>query len=154
MKKFLALLSLMILMLTGCSTAGETSSGITATNAFIKATDGEMMTGAFMTITNSTSDDVLLVGASSSAAQLVEIHQVVDGVMSKLEDGLSISAGDSAELSPGGNHIMLIGLASDIISGTEVPITLEFSDGSKIDVAAIAKDLNVGDEEYDSSANM
>jgi copper(I)-binding protein len=41
---------------------------------------------------------------------MIEVHQVVDGVMSKKDGGIKIAPGKSATLQPGGLHVMLMNL--------------------------------------------
>ena len=54
--------------------------------------------------------------------------------MRKLKDGLEIPAGGSAELSPGGTHLMLIDLSAPLKEGDMVPVTLDFAKAGKVDV--------------------
>lgn len=154
MKKLISGLLLSLLALTSCSDSYVLTGEVVTANAYVKSTVGEIMSGAFMTISNQTDKDMQLVGARSDVAQMVEIHQVVDGVMSKIDGGLTIAAGQSVELQPGGNHVMLMGLTRNIMTGSEVPITLIFSDGTEVDVLAIAKEINVGSETYEPDAGM
>ncbi len=54
---------------------------------------GKYMTGSFMTITNNGDKDVTLVGGPSPIAGIVEIHEVIDGMMQPMADGLVIPVG-------------------------------------------------------------
>jgi copper(I)-binding protein len=56
--------------------------------SFINEETGKAMTGSFMTLTNNSDEDVTLVGGSSPVAGIVEIHEVIGGVMKAAEDGL------------------------------------------------------------------
>jgi copper(I)-binding protein len=44
---------------------------------------------------------------------------------------------------------MLIGLDADLVAGTEVTFTLEFSDGHTVDVTAPVKVVNLDQENYE-----
>jgi copper(I)-binding protein len=84
---------------------------------------------------------------------MVEIHEVVMGdggdmVMQPKASGLVVAAGSSATLEPGGDHIMLMGVHDPLQPGDDVSLTLEFSDGSTLDVTATAKEFSGGNEEY------
>jgi copper(I)-binding protein len=58
--------------------------------------------------------------------------------MRQVKDGLPIPAGGSLALTPGGTHLMLIGLQEPLQAGGEVMLTLEFADAAPIDVAVPA----------------
>ena len=53
--------------------------------------------------------------------------------------GLAIAAGESVTLAPGGLHIMLMGLTTDLASGTEHEIILVFETAGEIKLTATAK---------------
>lgn len=151
------------LALTGCaSDAPPADSGavqaphessMTIADAWAKATDpddahGHAMSGVFGTLTNHTDSDLTIESVSSDVAGLVELHEVVDGQMRKIEGDVAIPAGGSYELAPGANHIMLMELHSELLPGDEVAITLTFSDGSTLDFAALVKDTSGANESY------
>jgi len=94
---------------------------------------------AFMTLRNTGSRALTLVGASSPVAQAVELHahQMNDGVMSMRRiDEIAIAPLGKVVLKPGGLHIMLIGLTRALKPGSPVELTLHFADGSKKKLAA------------------
>ena len=93
-----------------------------------------------MDITNGTDDAVTVVGASSDACSMVQIHETAlsaDGVMSMspLPAGLLIPAGGTVALEPGGVHLMCMQpsgsdefeviLELDGESAITVPVTVE-----------------------------
>jgi len=95
--------------------------------------------GAFMTIVNHGAAN-RLVGASSDAAKTVQIHNhTMDdaGVMRmrEVEGGLPLGMHETVVLQPGGLHVMLMGLESPLKKGEAVDITLEFEDGTSMDVS-------------------
>jgi copper(I)-binding protein len=126
---------------------------VSASDTWVKAVD-EGMTGVFGVLSNSGTESATLVTASSDASDRVEIHETVmaDGgmVMQPKEGGLVIAAGGEAVLEPGGDHIMLMEVVDPIRPGDEVVVTLEFSDGSTLDLTATAKTFTGGGEEYQS----
>jgi copper(I)-binding protein len=109
---------------------------------------GKLMTGSFMTIANTGAEDVTLTGGTSPLAGFIEIHEVVDGAMQPLSGGLVIPAGGSVKLKMGGYHVMLMDLEEPLASGTEVPITLDFSNGEQIDIVAPSREIAMDDEQY------
>lgn len=83
--------------------------------------------GAFMILRSTTGDAVT--GASSPAAETVELHQTVNenGVMKMLPvPALMLEPGKAVELKPGSYHIMLIGLKAPLKRGESFPMTLTF----------------------------
>lgn len=86
---------------------------------------------AFMLLVNNTEADDALVGASSPAAAAVEIHQTTeaeDGTMAMAPvEEVPIPAGGTAELKPGGYHVMLIDLVEPLVVGEQIELTLEFT---------------------------
>ena len=64
-----------------------------------------------------------------------------DGVirMRPIDDGLSIAAGESLNLIPGGLHIMLMGLTTHLAADSHYDITLIFEKAGEITISATAK---------------
>ena len=97
------------------------------------------ISAAYMVIYNTSSQADRLLEASSKIAHSTELHisEVKDGVMSMHPvDSVDVPAEGSAELKPGGLHIMLIGIEKDLVAGEKVPLTLEFETAGKILVEA------------------
>ncbi|MBB3235564.1 copper chaperone PCu(A)C [Phyllobacterium endophyticum] len=112
---------------------------LTLSGAFARATlPGAKVGGGYLKIDNGSNEPDRLVGGSSPAAARIEVHEMkMDGSIMKmrqLKDGLEIPAGGSAELSPGGAHLMLIDLTSPLREGDMVPVTLDFAKAGKVDV--------------------
>ncbi len=80
----------------------------------------------FMRINNHTPIDDSLIGCRVSIPEVVvELHNVKDGSMFKVEK-INVPANGSVELKRGGFHIMLFNVPIDIMEGQEVGITLIF----------------------------
>lgn len=95
---------------------------------------GAMASGSFMTLKNTSFDDVKLVSASSTVAKKVELHTHIheNGVMKMREvPSIEILAQGETQLKPGGLHIMLINLNQNIKAGDQVTVELKFEDGSQ-----------------------
>lgn len=92
-------------------------------------------TGAFMRITSA--KPAKLVGASSPAAGVVEIHRssMEGGVMRmRPVEAIALPAGQAVELRPGGGyHVMMMQVPKPLKEGETVPITLVFesADGKR-----------------------
>ncbi len=120
------------------------------------AADGGM-TAVFGTLTNTGHHDVRIVAATSPAAGMVELHEVVsDGSGSKTMQpkagGLAIAGGATHELAPGGDHLMLMDLKAPLQPGADVPVSLVFEDGSSLPVTAQVRDFAGGNESYQPSS--
>ena len=90
----------------------------------------QTITAAYMTIENQTGADISLRSASTEVAQTIELHkmELVDGIMKMHRvEAIDIPAGGTAELKPGGYHLMVIGLKKELKEGDKVTITLAFS---------------------------
>jgi len=133
------------------STPPATECALTVTDPWVKATDEEM-TAAFGVIENAGDADVTITSATSPAAGMVEIHEVVDQdgqmVMQPKAGGLLVPAGGAAELKPGADHLMLMELPAAIKAGDEVEITAVCSTGGDITWTSVAKPFEGGAETY------
>ncbi|MCA9955607.1 MAG: copper chaperone PCu(A)C, partial [Anaerolineales bacterium] len=103
--------------------------------------------GAFyMTLTNSSNTDDMLLSASTDACGMVELHEMYDkgdGVMGMrpVEGGsIQVPAGGSTELKPGGLHVMCMMKQIDFEAGTEIPLTLTFENAGEMEVTAVIRD--------------
>lgn len=127
-------------------TSSSAADHITVSNAWIRPpAPGQSVTGAFLTLTNSSGTASALTSASSSVASVVEIHEtsMSQGVMRMRKvSHVDIPANGSAELKPGSFHIMLIDLEKELQPGTSEMLTLTFSDDSQKDVAATVGQLS------------
>jgi periplasmic copper chaperone A len=158
-----AILALASLSSCGSNDEAAKTSSIVIENPVVRSIDsasyknektGKYMTGSFMTITNNGDEDVTLVGGSSPIAGIVEIHEVIDGMMTPMANGLTIPAKQSVKLRMGGYHVMLLELDREIKAGEEVEVTLRFSDGSEQTLTAPVKDIAMDDEVYGATGTM
>lgn len=151
-RRVVALLSAALLTLSACGDGGPEegtrAAGIAAASAWVKATDTDM-SAAFMVVSNSADEDATIVGVSTDLTDTAELHETTDEKMRPV-NSLTIPAGDSLMLEPGGDHVMLMDLTEPIEPGQEITFTLEFDDGSTFDVTATAKDFAGGAEDYEA----
>jgi copper(I)-binding protein len=116
-----------------------TPGDIVILDPWIRAAAADESTGtnsaAFMTLQNQSDTDERLVSAavSDTIASIVEIHETTvdenDVMQMRPVDGVSVPAGESVELRPGGLHIMLMGLQRNLDEGETVLLTLTFESG-------------------------
>ena len=126
---------------SGQSSADDIKAGdLIISQPWSRATPGGAKVGAgYLTIENKgTSDDTLKSGSSDVAGK-VEIHEMAmsDGVMKMrpLANGLTIPAGKSVTLGPGGYHVMFMDLKQPLKQGTPFNATLEFEKAGKVTVS-------------------
>ena len=99
-------------------------------------------TAAFMTIQNIGSVEMIIKSAASEIAESVQIHtmeQVGEVMKMKELSELRIPANGQTSLAPKGYHIMLIGLLRPISEGEVIPLSLNLSDGSIVNVDAVVR---------------
>ena len=154
MRKF-ALILFTLLVLAGCSAQGE----VRASDLWVKSSEMSTIGGVsavYGTLTNNTTNDIVLIDGQTDLAGIVEVHEMamINGElkMQQIAGGLLIPAGQSIQLEPGGNHLMLMQLTKDLLAGEEISVTFSFEGAHDLVVDRIlAKPAEGGDEEYHSS---
>jgi copper(I)-binding protein len=106
------------------------------------------MTGIFGKFTNNGTTDVTLVGGETEIAKMVQVHEVVDGMMQEKKGGIVIKPGETVTLEPGGLHIMIMNITKPIVAGDRMSITIKFDGADAQTLELVAKDSAGGDEEY------
>lgn len=120
---------------TGVLAVSAFAQNVTITDAWARATvPGQKATGAFMKLT--AKDSAKLVGVSSPAAGVAEIHEMKMDKdvmkMAALPNGLDLPAGKVVELKPGSYHVMLMDLKAPLTKDSTVPVTLVFQDAKGV----------------------
>lgn len=111
---------------------------LTLEHAYSRATPPMARTGAgYVTIHNNGQSGDRLVSLSCACAEASEIHEMTmeNNIMRmrQLPDGLTIPAGGSVELKPGGYHLMFIGLKAPFVEGDTVEATLTFEKAGSVE---------------------
>lgn len=114
----------------------QISGPITIIDPWAPASVGTLPTGAgyLMIVNNSQTDDRLL-SASSPWAENVTLHASTSiGRVARMDELKTpvIPAQDKLKFSPGGNHLMLTGLYTPLVSGDEVPVQLRFERAGEV----------------------
>ena len=116
-----------------------------ATQAWIRATPGTDVAAAYLTLTNTGTQPVTVVGVRSSAAAQAMIHETkLVGATSTMRsrESLLVAPGASVRLAPEGLHVMLHGLAHALKPGDAVPLVLLLADGGTLAVTAHVRALD------------
>lgn len=102
---------------------------------------------AYFVLENNGDTDDRLLAASSPIAKTVELHtHVKDGEVMRMRhvDDISLPAGETVALEPGGLHVMLMGLHEALEEGTTFPMTLDFEHAGSITVDVVVQLLTSG----------
>ena len=141
MKRFTFLISLALASLAA-------SAQVTVSEPWVRTTvPQQKATGVFMKLQST--QDAKLISAKSPAAGIVEVHEMaMEGGVMKMRavDVFALPMGKAVELKPGGYHVMLMDLKSQLKDGDAVPLTLTFEtkDGKRqtLEVKASARNMN------------
>jgi copper(I)-binding protein len=130
--------------LLGIAAATSATAQVAVKDAWVRATvPQQKATGAFMQLT--AAQDSKLVSVSSSAVPVAEVHEMKmqDGVMKMRPlPSLALPAGKAVALTPGGYHVMLMGLKQQLKAGDSVPLTLVFeSQGGKREAVEVQAEV-------------
>lgn len=113
--------------------------------------EGSTISAGYVKITNSGDSPDVLVSVSTPAANSAELHEsamTADGIMTMrpLANGLEIKPGATAELKPGGAHIMLLGIKEPLKEGQNVPVKLTFKNAGAVDVTFAVRPIGSAGE--------
>ena len=126
-----------IVAVAACSSATGTP---TIAQAWARPAPAGGNTAAYLTITEAAGQADALLSASSPAAEMVQVHEVTTDAsgMTGMHpiDRLDIPAGTTVTLEPGGYHLMVMGVKSELAVGGTVEIDLVFEHAGKVVVQA------------------
>lgn len=118
---------------------------VSVTNAWVRANvPGMNVTAAYFDLHNAGKEPATLTGISTSAAASASMHATViaRGISSmRALEIVRLLPGETVKIEPGGMHVMLMGLSSELAAGGRFPLTLSFSDGTQLRVDALIKAL-------------
>ena len=113
---------------------GKTTEGLTVKGGWARAsTPGAKNGAAYVTIRNHGMKSDALIGVVSDVSAKVELHSHKnDGGVMRMRQIVSVPvpARSVAELKPGGDHIMLMGLKRPLKAGDHIMLRLSFQSGA------------------------
>jgi copper(I)-binding protein len=126
----------------GAASAAEPSATIGAlqiVEPWTRATPPRAPTGSgYLAIENIGQQSDRLVAIASPRAERVEIHAMtMEGGVMRMRPhaaGLDIPAGETVALTPGGLHLMFMGLTAPFSQGEAVPVTLTFEKAGTVEL--------------------
>ena len=130
----------LLILAAGCTgpRAGD-NGAIEIGDAWVRSAAAGATSAAYLRISNGTDGSDTLVGVSTPAAATASIHQTMtdEGGMTGMHEAtLTIPAGETVALAPGGYHVMLTKLAADLEPGSEIQLTLTFERAGPLVVTA------------------
>ena len=152
LNRSLLVLSALVILLacSGMSLAHEHKQAkgkVTVESAWARATFALAKTGAVYLIVNNQSENnltLLSVNVDSTVASEAQFHETLmeEGMMQMREvtDGFAIPSGSTLEFSPGGKHIMLMGLEKPLKTGEQFVLLLTFENNKVMRVPIEVKD--------------
>lgn len=90
---------------------------------------GAKVAAGYLSVRNSGQQPDRILGASSPAAERVELHvQVREGDVLKMREvpSVEVPPGRSRMLRPGSLHLMLVNIRKPLVRGESIPLTLRF----------------------------
>ncbi len=129
--------------LSACGSAAPSGSGISVTGAWVRPAPAGGETAAYFTVGNPGSRDDVLLGVSTPDAQTAGLHKTstdANGMTGMAHtDSIAIPADGSVELKAGGYHVMLTGLAKELVIGGSLELVLTFEQAGVVRVKAEVK---------------
>lgn len=117
------------------------------TDTWARATVGSQKTSAvYGTVINPTNAPIKIIGAKTPNAPRTQLHTHItkeNGQMRMVQvPSITIPSQGQLILKPMGNHIMMMGIESPLITTNELPVTFLFEDGTEQTFRAEIKPIN------------
>lgn len=113
------------------------------------------MTACFGSFKNTSDKEVTVASFASPTLEgaTTELHEVVDGIMREKEGGFTIAPGGTYELTPGGDHLMIMNYPGAIPAGEKIAVEVTMSDGSVQALELPVREQPSGEENYGGDAD-
>ena len=141
----LTLLTL-VLWATGCADNAPPAPDLAVRDAWVREAGAPVVgeapvnSAAYMTIENRGDAADRLLAVDADIARRVELHRtVVDDrgmAIMRPEEAVDVPAGETAQLRPGGLHVMLLGIDSALTSGDTIEMVLRFEKSGRLELRA------------------
>lgn len=120
---------------------------VTAAYARASASPVAKTAAVYVTVQNAGAEDDRIVSVSTPAARSAMLHSTeMSGDVMKMEhvEAVSVPAGGTVEMAPGGLHVMLVGLAAPLKEGEMLQVTLTFETAAPVTVDVPVKGVAAG----------
>lgn len=124
------------------------ASDIQITDAWVReAPPAARVLAGYMTLSNTSTTPVTLIGVASDISKTTEMHDTVinNGIARMIEQKkIPLLPGKTVSFTPGGQHLMLMNIYKAVKAGDIVTLTLSFEDGSSATVKAAVRQVSGG----------
>jgi copper(I)-binding protein len=130
-------------LLAACQPSRITSGALEVRDAWARPSVTDSNGAVYLTIENGTDQNDVLLSAQTDLATAVELHlSQMDGDHMSMhrQEQVAIPSGEAVRFSPGGFHVMLIGLTRDLKTGETFELQLDFERAGQKTVTVIVKD--------------
>lgn len=132
--------AMLVIGLAAMTAVAAEPNTVTVSHAWVRALPpGQANTAAYLTISNPGEALLTVVGASTELADKVEFHtnREVDGYQRMVQlEHLELAPGQVLALTPGGTHLMLLGLDHMPAPGDKVSLCLQLAAGNEVCTSA------------------
>lgn len=141
MKFVLSIFLTAVFLLSAC----ETETGVEVHDAWIRATLQGENGAVYFVLHNHTHQDDELIGATTSVADIVEIHQSIgeagtDVIRMEMVSLVPVAADEEIIFAPGKYHLMLVNLKKELKVGDHVGMIVHFRNHEDIVVKVSVQD--------------
>jgi periplasmic copper chaperone A len=134
---------------TSSTTGASATAGSLELTGFWAKQSSLEMSAVYGHVENTGKTADALVKAAAKDVPEVELHQENGTAMDQV-DSFPIPAGGHLDLSPGGNHIMLVGLSSPLVPGDKVELTVTFQSGATATMTMPVEEFTSADGDPDT----
>lgn len=127
---------------------------VKAAHAWIRLLPAGLPAGGYAQLHNDGDQPAVIQGASSPRYAQVMLHEsTTAGGMGRMKrvDHFTVPAHGDALFAPGGYHLMLMQAPTPVATGESVPVTLNFADGSHLQVDFLVRPANALDDGTESA---
>ncbi|MBN2500591.1 MAG: copper chaperone PCu(A)C [Anaerolineales bacterium] len=123
-----------ILILVGLISACS-AQALSVSDVWARPGTADNNSAVYFVIDNPTAADDVLLSASATVAQAVELHEsMMDGDVMKMvpQENVPVPAREQVQFKQGGLHVMLIGLTQDLNPGDHFTVNLNFENAGEM----------------------
>jgi len=150
MKRIFILMFVLSALISACSSPGD----MEVHQAWVRPTAQGETAAVYLTIHNHSASDDELIGATTTVADAVEIHESKmenDIMQMSMLTSVPIAADEEIIFTPGGLHIMLVNIKEEFILGEHIGLILHFKNHEDIVVEVHIED-SLPEEDHEANS--
>lgn len=148
MNRISMLFLVLALFMSACGASGD----VEIHQAWVRPTAQGENAAVYLTIHNHSENEQELIGASTTATDVVEIHQSSmenDVMQMNMISTLPLGPDEEVIFKPGGYHLMLVNVNQELVLGEHIGLILHFKNHEDIAVEVHIEDA-IPDEEHEA----